>query len=121
MFNRSYIYSHKDHPHYINDSRILRLKKTTALSDNDVLTNIIRNLSDPTKMQIYLLLEKVEEISVKDIAFVLGLSHSAVSHALSDLKTIGIVKCRRCGKLICYSLNKSKKKNKILEFLSKFK
>lgn len=117
MFNRSYINPHKNHPHYIKDSKILNIQKTAeSIEKKDHFFSIMRNLSDPTKMRIYLLLEKVEEISVTDLTIILGISQSAVSHALSDLKNIGLIESKRCGKLICYFLNKEKKKNKILSF-----
>lgn len=122
MFNRSYIQLHKDHPHYITDFRVLSLQKGTKLSvEEEELLKIIRNLSDPTKLKIYLLLTKVKAMPVTDITQILGLSQSAVSHALADLKNLGLVECYRCGQLICYSLSNGKKKNKFLSFFNKFK
>ena len=122
MFNRSYINSHKGHPHYLSDAKLLSLQKGIKFSGKEEeLVRIIRNLSDPTKLKIYLLLEKVEEIPVTDLTQILGLSQSAVSHALTDLRNIGLVESHRCGQLICYSLTKTKKKNKLLTFLDKFR
>lgn len=121
MLNRSYILSHKRHPHYLTDSKFLSLQRRIMLSaEEEEFLRIIRNLSDPTKLKIYLLLHKVEEISVTDLTLILNLSQSAISHALSDLKNLGVVDCHRCGKLICYFLKKDKKTNKFLGFLSKF-
>lgn len=117
MFNRSYINVHKSHPHYVTDSRILMLQKRfDFLSPEEDLLRIVRNLSDPTKLKIFLLLHRVEEISVTDLALVLGLSQSAVSHALSNLKNLGLVEAHRCGKLICYSLKRVKQNNTFLRF-----
>lgn len=105
MFNRSYIHGHIKHPHYITDAKVLSLQRNVNLSKTEEqLIRVIRNLSDPTKLKIYLLLHKVKEISVTDLTLILGLTQSAVSHALSDLKNLGLVKARRCGQLICYSL-----------------
>lgn len=112
---------HRDHPHYLTDSRVLSLQKTVNFSlEEEKLVRIIRNLSDPTKLKIYLLLHRVEEISVTDLTLVLGLTQSAVSHALSDLKNLGLVESHRCGQLICYSLANTKKKNKFLSFFNRF-
>ncbi len=121
MLNRSYMLAHKEHPHYLTDSKIVSLQTKTYFSneDNDLI-RIIRNLSDPTKLKIYLLLHKVKEIAVADLTQILGLTQSAVSHALSDLKNLGLVECHRCGQLICYSLIENKKKNKFLTFFSRF-
>lgn len=122
MLNRSYIKGHEGHPHYLTDSKVLNLQKTVSFSaEEEELVRIIRNLSDPTKLKIYLLLHKVEEISVTDLTQILGLSQSAISHALSDLRNLGLVECHRCGQLICYSLSNGKKKNKFLSFFNRFK
>lgn len=122
MFNRSYIKVHEGHPHYLTDAKVLSLQKTVSFSaEEEELVRIIRNLSDQTKLKIYLLLHRVEEISVTDLTQILGLSQSGISHALSDLKNLGLVECHRCGQLICYSLSNGKKKNKFLGFFNRFK
>jgi len=122
MFNRSYIQGHEEHPHFISDSKLSLLQKNITFSlEDEKLVRIIRNLSDPTKLKIYLLLHKVEEISVTDLTQILELSQSAVSHALSDLKNLGLVESHRCGQLICYSLSTGKKKSKFLSFFGRFK
>jgi len=110
MKNRSYIHGHKSHPHYLSDAKLLSLQKGVNFStDEDELVRIIKHLSSPTKLKIYILLHKVEEITVADFAHILNITQSAISHALSDLKNLGLVESRRCGQLICYSLKKSKK------------
>lgn len=122
MFNRSYINGHKGHSHYLTDSKVASLQKRVVLSgEEEELLRIIRNLSDPTKLKIYLLLHKVKEISVTDINNILSISQSATSHALADLKNLGLVECYRCGQLICYSLRKRQKKNNFLSFFNMFK
>lgn len=121
MLNRSYILGHKGHPHYLTDSKILLLQTKTYFSkEEDELVRIVRNLSDPTKLRIYSLLHKVEEISVTDLTQILVLTQSGVSHALSDLKNLGLVDSHRCGQLICYSLSSGKKKNKFLNLFKRF-
>lgn len=118
MLNRSYIQGHEGHPHYRSDSKLSSLQKNISFSaEEDELIRIIRNLSDPTKLKIYLLLHKVEEISVTDLTQILGLTQSAISHALSDLKNLELVDCHRCGKLICYSLKRESRKKSFLSFL----
>ena len=118
MINRSYINIHQRHPHYVTDSKILTLqKKFNFCYADEKLLHIVRNLSDPTKLKIYLLLHRVEEISVTDLTVILEVSQSAASHALSDLKNLGLVESHRCGQLICYSLRKTKN-NKFLSFFN---
>lgn len=111
---------HQGHPHYLTDTRFLALQKKVKLSvEEEELLRIIRNLSDPTKLKIYLLLTKVKAMPVTDITQILDISQSAVSHALADLKNLGLVESYRCGQLICYSLNNGKKKRKLLSFLER--
>lgn len=59
-------------------------------------------LSDPTRIRILYLLSQ-EECSVSHIADVLGMSQSAVSHQLSILRNLRLVKYRREGKTLYYS------------------
>ncbi|MBI4091828.1 MAG: winged helix-turn-helix transcriptional regulator [Candidatus Levybacteria bacterium] len=119
MFDRSYVIAHKGHPHFIANSKMSYLAKyiRSQIDERDFET--IKNLSDPTKFRIYLLLSKVEEIPVSDIKVILGLSQSAVSHALSDLRKVDLVESHRCGQLICYSLNTTNNKG-VLSFLERF-
>lgn len=110
MLNRSYITGHKGHPHHITDKDIESLKKAfKGVGKKKDTIQILKTLSDPTKLSIYLLLGRVDEIPVTDIGLILDLSQSAVSHALSDLKKLDLVECSRCGQLMCYSLKKQPK------------
>lgn len=118
MFNRSYVLGHEDHPHYLSNSRVNSLKSVVQLSEDDgELLIIIKALSDSTKYKIYLLLQRVKEIPVSDIANILNLSRSSVSHALSDLKLLDIVEAHKCGKLTCYSLKDSGKAEVLKKFI----
>lgn len=59
-------------------------------------------LSDPTRVKILYLLTQ-EECSVGHIAELLHMSQSAVSHQLSYLKQLRLVKARRVGQSFFYS------------------
>ncbi|MBI3576654.1 winged helix-turn-helix transcriptional regulator [Candidatus Gottesmanbacteria bacterium] len=119
MFNRSYIIGHNGHPHYFTDARISVLQKQSYSSKNDgELLHILKQLSDQTKWEIYVLLHHVLEISVNDIAHILKLSPSRASHALSDLRFIGLVEAHRCGKLMCYSLAHKRWLRRFARFVS---
>jgi DNA-binding transcriptional ArsR family regulator len=121
MFTRSYIRNHQNHSHYFSDAQLLSLRNTfSTLPDHGSLAFTLKNLSDPTKLNIYLLLYKVNEMPVTDMARVLVLSQSAVSHALTDLKQAGIVESKKCGRLRCYSLKKQPSEiNSLLSFIKK--
>ena len=68
------------------------------------LAELFRVFGDTTRIQIlYALYES--ELCVNDIAQVVGLSQSAVSHQLRLLKASKLVKFRREGKAVYYSLD----------------
>jgi len=68
------------------------------------LTETFKVLTDPTRLKIVLALAK-EELCVCDIAALLKVSDSAVSHQLRLLKNLRLVKYHRDGKMAYYSLD----------------
>ena len=77
-----------------------------ALPDEDTLydlTELFRIFGDSTRVRIlYVLFES--EMCVCDIAALLGMTQSAISHQLRALKNARLVKARREGKTVFYSL-----------------
>jgi len=61
-------------------------------------------LGDTTRVKILDALDK-NELCVCDIANVLGMSKSSISHQLGTLRRSGIVKCRKVGKEVFYTLD----------------
>ncbi len=70
------------------------------------LTETFRILGDPTRLKIILVL-KEQELCVCDLASILDVTRSAVSHQLRQLKNLRLVKFRRDGKVTHYSLKDS--------------
>ena len=71
------------------------------------LADLFKVFGDTTRIKIlYALFES--ELCVGDIALVLGMSQSAVSHQLRVLKDSKLIKFRREGKVIFYSLDDDK-------------
>ena len=67
------------------------------------LTELFRIFGDSTRVRIlYVLFEA--EMCVCDIAQLLGMTQSAISHQLRALKNVRLVKARREGKTVFYSL-----------------
>lgn len=64
-------------------------------------------VGDETRLKICYLLCRHPELSVSQMAEVLGVSVSAVSHSLRRLKEIELVNTRRDAQTIYYSLKKS--------------
>ena len=68
------------------------------------LAELFRIFGDSTRIKIlYVLFES--ELCVCDIAKLLGISQSAVSHQLRSLKAAKLVRFRREGKTVFYSLD----------------
>ena len=67
------------------------------------LAELFRIFGDSTRIRILYVLS-VSEMCVCDIAQLLGLTQSAISHQLKALKNTRLVKCRRDGKVVFYSL-----------------
>ena len=64
---------------------------------------LFKGFADPTRVHILSLLQE-QELCVTDIAAAVELSQSAISHQLSLLKQMHLIKFRREGKNILYSL-----------------
>ncbi len=68
------------------------------------MAEIFKALSDPSRLKIVLALLKREHC-VCDIAVICQQSESAISHQLRVLRTLKIVKNRREGKSVYYTLD----------------
>jgi DNA-binding transcriptional ArsR family regulator len=66
-------------------------------------------LSDITRLKILYLLKLYKELCPSDIAEVLEMSLSAVSHQLNFLEREGLLEKRRVGRMICYRLTRKGK------------
>ena len=67
------------------------------------IAELFKGFADPTRVRILTLLQQ-RELCVTDIAEAVGLTQSAVSHQLRMLKQMHLIKFRREGKNIWYSL-----------------
>ena len=68
------------------------------------LAEIFKVLGDPTRIRIAYALAR-EELCVCDIANLLGVSQSAVSHSLRALRQMKLVRFRKDGKIAYYALD----------------
>ena len=68
------------------------------------LSETFKMLGDITRLKICLALSK-QELCVSDIAALLSLTESAVSHQLRIMKTMRLVKYRKEGKMAFYMLD----------------
>ena len=86
---------------YMNSCSDVMTIDQTAL---DGLTEIFRVLGDPTRLRILDVLSR-GELCVSDLASQLRHTESAVSHQLRLLRSARIVRARREGRMIFYSLD----------------
>ena len=77
------------------------------MADEDMLNKLaefFKILGDTTRVKILYALDK-NELCVCDIANILGMSRSSISHQLGTLRRSGVVKCRKKGKEVFYMLD----------------
>lgn len=94
-----------ENPSEIDHEQLIKTVKATLPSDEmtESISVIFKMLGDPTRAKIlYALYES--ELRVYDIVAILGLSQSSVSHQLRLLKQAKLVKNRKSGKEVYYSL-----------------
>ena len=89
----------------IHLNRVIQARKE-AISGREIekLALTYKILGDPTRLKIVMALTS-SEMCVCDIAAFIGLSESAVSHQLRRLRELAIVKNRREGQILYYSLD----------------
>lgn len=100
----------RNEPEYrgIDESAISRIKKSIGLEDaQEKMAELFEALADPTRLKIVQAVE-LEELCVCDIATFIGLSQPSISHHLKSLRSAGIVKYRRSGRMTKYSLKSSR-------------
>lgn len=69
------------------------------------LTQLFRLLGDLTRVRLLYALLEAGELCVCDLSAATGTPETNVSHALRLLRTAGIVKTRRAGRMMHYSLH----------------
>lgn len=68
------------------------------------LSDFFKVMGDSTRIQILWALD-MNELCVADISVLLNMTKSAVSHQLSALRSASLIRSRREGKNVYYSLN----------------
>ncbi len=90
---------------YIHEDKVREAE--TGLIDGLSATKLARTfqaLADPTRVRIVSALIR-SELCVCDIAALLGVSQSAISHQLRQMKDLRLVKSRKEGRIVYYTLD----------------
>lgn len=90
----------------------------TSAENFPVVSEMFKQLSDPTRMRIFIILCHTE-ICVLNLASVMNMSSPAVSHHLRMLKTSGLITSRRVGKQVLYTIADNDKANALHEAIEK--
>ncbi len=90
---------------YVNE-RAVEAVRGELISDEEafLLAETFKVLSDPTRVKILDALAKAE-LCVCDLSNLLGMNDSAVSHHLRLLRALKLVKYRKEGRTVYYSLD----------------
>lgn len=89
----------------INETKVKKIKKQMLQEDTILkLSETFGALSEPTRVKILHALSN-SELCVCDISAILDMSISAVSHQLRVLRNMRLVKFRKDGKMVYYSLD----------------
>lgn len=82
------------------------LAKADAISDDEAqqIAEVFKILGDTTRVKILQALSK-RELCVCDLAAVVNMGQSATSHQLRILRNVRLVKYRKEGKMVWYSLD----------------
>ena len=90
---------------FIDERKVKRVRKAMkSVESVTALAETFRILGDPTRIRIAFALSR-EELCVCDIANLLGVSQSAVSHSLRTLRQMKLVRFRKEGKIAYYALD----------------
>lgn len=89
---------------YIDEKRVKKVQKQMLREEAaETISEIFKALGDQTRLKILYALSK-EELCVCDLSSLLGMTISAISHQLRILRNLRLVKSKRQGKIIYYSL-----------------
>lgn len=88
------------HKEMVNDT-LSKMPNTETLHN---LADFFKLMGDPTRCKLLFALLQ-NEMCVCDLANVLSMTKSSISHQLSKMKDVGLVKCRKSGKTVYYSLD----------------
>ena len=89
---------------FIHEDTVNQIREKMPQEENLYdLAELFKVFGDSTRIKILWALDEAE-MCVCDIAFLLNMTQSAISHQLRVLKQAELVKSRREGKIVFYSL-----------------
>lgn len=79
-------------------------KKMPEYGEISDLSDFFKVMGDSTRLQLLMALQ-LYEFCVSDLSYLLNMTRSAISHQLKALKVAKLIKSRKEGKIVYYSLD----------------
>ena len=79
-------------------------KKMPEYGEISDLSDFFKVMGDSTRLQLLMALQ-LDEFCVSDLSYLLNMTRSAISHQLKALKVAKLIKSRKEGKIVYYSLD----------------
>ena len=80
------------------------LGRLISVAEAERLSAAFELLADPTRARVLHALSLADELCVCDLALLVSISESAMSHQLRLLRTQGVVTRRKAGRIVYYQL-----------------
>jgi ArsR family transcriptional regulator, lead/cadmium/zinc/bismuth-responsive transcriptional repressor len=103
----------KEHGELLHIDRRTATTVRRSLPDQEIADQVagrFRALADPTRLGLALALRDGRELCVCDLSWIAQRSQNLVSHHMRSLRSEGLVRSRREGKMTMYSLTPAGKK-----------
>ena len=82
----------------------------------DMSVTVLKTLSDPARLQMLWALS-TEDLSLSDLAQLVGVSSTVASQLLSRLRTAGVLQTRKSGRHVIYSMHDERSREFIRQTL----
>lgn len=89
----------------VDQTKVNRVQHQLEEGTIHEVSKLFKALSDETRLKIAYALTIEEELCVCDVANIVGATTATASHHLRHLKSLGLAKYRKEGKLVYYSLD----------------
>lgn len=89
----------------IDEDKVNEVRKNLQIQNSHEVAKIFKSLSDETRIKIAYSLSLQDELCVCDVANIVGSSTATASHHLRLLRSLGLAKFRKEGKLVYYCID----------------
>ena len=111
-----------DHGHPVDAERVAAARQDQIPADEaEAMGALLTLVADPLRARILSALVATDELCVGDIALALDATEDSVSYALRILRTAGLVRRRREGRMGYYRLRDGEMRTALLAALDQFR